>query len=83
MGAGICACLLGYLLTSEINIHRDFRADKKFYVPATITAWVLVYFDMRVERGLQDIITSFVAGCESTGAYSFLFFLFFFSFFSF
>ncbi|KAJ7918211.1 argonaute-like protein [Mycena leptocephala] len=42
-------------------------ADKKFYVPATITAWVLVYFDMRLERGLQDIITSFVAGCESTG----------------
>ncbi|KAJ7827595.1 Piwi domain-containing protein [Mycena leptocephala] len=35
--------------------------------PCTITAWVLVYFDMRLERGLQDIITSFVAGCESTG----------------
>jgi hypothetical protein len=63
------------ILTSKINIHPDVRADKKFYVPATITAWVLVYFDMRLERGLQDIITSFVAGCESTGRCRFFSFL--------
>jgi hypothetical protein len=74
-------CVFAGILTSKIKIdidciHWDFRADKKFYVPATITAWVLVYFDMRLERGLQDIITSFVAGCESTGAHSLLFFSF-------
>ncbi|KAJ7616353.1 argonaute-like protein [Mycena polygramma] len=42
-------------------------ADKQFRRPATIAAWVLVYFDRRVERGLPEIISSFVKGCRSTG----------------
>ncbi|KAJ6562409.1 argonaute-like protein [Mycena capillaripes] len=42
-------------------------ADKQFYRPATISAWVLVYFDVRVERGLPEVIDSFVKGCRSTG----------------
>ncbi|KAJ7765995.1 ribonuclease H-like domain-containing protein [Mycena olivaceomarginata] len=43
-------------------------ADKTFYRPATIAAWVLVVFDSRLrETLLQDVVKGFVDGCRSTG----------------
>ncbi|KAJ7778889.1 Piwi domain-containing protein [Mycena olivaceomarginata] len=42
-------------------------ADKTFYRPATIAAWVLVVFDSRLrETLLQDVVKGFVDGCRST-----------------
>ncbi|KAJ6597530.1 argonaute-like protein [Mycena vulgaris] len=40
-------------------------AEKQFYRPATITAWVLILFDLFQEE--HGIIHDFVAGCRSTG----------------
>ncbi|KAJ6630422.1 argonaute-like protein [Mycena sp. CBHHK59/15] len=45
-------------------------ADKRFYRPATIGAWVLIIFEsMNRFNDLvaQEVISSFVAGCRSTG----------------
>ncbi|KAF7366306.1 Protein argonaute-2 [Mycena sanguinolenta] len=43
-------------------------ADKKFYRPATIAAWVLVVLDTRLpDRLLEDVGRGLVQGCISTG----------------
>ncbi|KAF7342176.1 Protein argonaute-2 [Mycena venus] len=43
-------------------------ADKRFYRPATIHAWVIVVFDYRIRDDLlQDVIKGMVDGCRSTG----------------
>ncbi|KAJ7737366.1 argonaute-like protein [Mycena metata] len=43
-------------------------ADKKFYRPATIAAWILVIFDVRFnDTFAQNVARDFVDGCRSTG----------------
>ncbi|KAJ7177641.1 argonaute-like protein [Mycena filopes] len=43
-------------------------ADKKFFRPSTIAAWVLVIFDVRFHDGFaQNVGRDFVDGCRSTG----------------
>ncbi|KAJ6498441.1 argonaute-like protein [Mycena vitilis] len=45
-------------------------ADKKFYKPATIAAWVLIIFETQNrfnDAVAQEVASSLVAGCRSTG----------------
>ncbi|KAJ7172992.1 argonaute-like protein [Mycena crocata] len=45
-------------------------ADKRFYRPSTVATWVLIIFEQINrfnDQVVQEVSTSFVAGCRSTG----------------
>ncbi|KAJ7490839.1 argonaute-like protein [Mycena latifolia] len=46
------------------------RAEKKFFRPSTITAWVLIIFESFArfnDQVVKEVSTNFVDGCRSTG----------------
>ncbi|KAJ7758252.1 argonaute-like protein [Mycena metata] len=42
-------------------------ADKRLYRPATIVAWILIFFDMDLRAATAQIASDFVKACRSTG----------------